>query len=111
MKNNIFDLTGQVALVAGGSSGLGLQFAKAMANAGANVAIVARRTDRLEKNAKEIAAEYGVEVYPHYLDLCDSKSVTKCVRNRPEGVFIFAHVRESAGALPCVGRRFVLSCA
>ena len=77
MKNNIFDLTGQVALVAGGSSGLGLQFAKAMANAGANVAIVARRTDRLEKNAKEIAAEYGVEVYPHYLDLCDSKSVTK----------------------------------
>ena len=79
MKNNIFDLTGQVALVAGGSSGLGLQFAKAMANAGANVAIVARRTDRLEKNAKEIAAEYGVEVYPHYLDLCDSKSVTKCV--------------------------------
>lgn len=81
MKNNIFDLTGQVALVAGGSSGLGLQFAKAMANAGANVAIVARRTDRLEKNAKEIAAEYGVEVYPHYLDLCDSKSVTKCVED------------------------------
>ena len=33
MKNNIFDLSGQVALVAGGSSGLGLQFAKAMANA------------------------------------------------------------------------------
>ena len=57
MKNNIFDLTGQVALVAGGSSGLGLQFAKAMANAGANVAIVARRTDSLEKNAKEIAAK------------------------------------------------------
>ena len=81
MKNNIFDLTGQVALVAGGSSGLGLQFAKAMANAGANVALVARRTDRLEKNAKEIAAEYGVEVYPHYLDLCDSKSVTKCVED------------------------------
>ena len=27
MKNNIFDLSGQVALVAGGSSGLGLQFA------------------------------------------------------------------------------------
>lgn len=81
VKNNIFDLTGQVALVAGGSSGLGLQFAKAMANAGANVALVARRTDRLEKNAKEIAAEYGVEVYPHYLNLCDSESVTKCVED------------------------------
>ena len=60
MKNNIFDLSGQVARVAGGSSGLGLQFAKAMANAGANVAIVARRTDSLEKNAKEIAEERGI---------------------------------------------------
>ena len=29
----------------------------------------------------ELAAEYGVEVYPHYLDLCDSKSVTKCVED------------------------------
>ena len=89
MKNNIFDLSGQVALVAGGSSGLGLQFAKAMANAGANVALVARRTDCLEKNAKEIAEEYGVEVYPHYLDLCDSKSVTKCVED------VIAHLARS----------------
>lgn len=81
MKNNIFDLSGQVALVAGGSSGLGLQFAKAMANAGADVAIVARRTDKLEDNAKQIAAEYGVEVYPHYIDLCDASSVTACVED------------------------------
>ena len=66
MKNNLFDLSGRVALVAGGSSGLGLQFAKAMANAGADVAIVARRTDKLEENAKQISDEYGVEVYPHY---------------------------------------------
>ena len=79
MKNNIFDLSGQVALVAGGSSGLGLQFAKAMANAGANVALVARRTDRLEENAKLIADEFGVEVYPHYIDLRDAKSVEDCV--------------------------------
>lgn len=79
MKNNIFDLSGQVALVAGGSSGLGLQFAKAMANAGANVALVARRTDRLEKNAKLIADEFGVEVYLHFLDLRDAESVETCV--------------------------------
>ena len=30
---------------------------------------------------EKIAEEYGVEVYPHYLDLCDSKSVTKCVED------------------------------
>lgn len=81
MKNNIFDLTGQVALVAGASSGLGLQFAKALANAGANVAIVARRMEKLEKNAKEIAAEFGAQVYPHVMDLEDSKSITKCVED------------------------------
>ena len=81
MKNNIFDLTGQVALVAGASSGLGLQFAKAMANAGADVAIAARRMDKLEVNAKAIAAEYGVRVYPHVMDLKDSKSITKCVED------------------------------
>ena len=60
MRFDKFDLTGRVALCAGGSSGLGLQFAKAMASAGADVAIVARRTDRLEENAREIEAEYGV---------------------------------------------------
>ena len=79
MKNNLFDLSGQVAFCCGGSSGLGHQFAKAMANAGADIALVARRTDRLEENAKEIEAEYGVKVYPHYMDLQDSKSITDCV--------------------------------
>ena len=53
MRFDKFDLTGRVALCAGGSSGLGLQFAKAMASAGADVAIVARRTDRLEENARD----------------------------------------------------------
>lgn len=79
MKNNLFDLSGQVAFCCGGSSGLGLQFAKAMANAGADIALVARRTDRLDENAREIEAEYGVKVYPHYMDLQDSKSITDCV--------------------------------
>ena len=81
MKNNIFDLTGHVALVAGGSSGLGLQFARALANAGADVALVARRVNLLEENAKAIETEFGVRVYPHVMDLTDSKSITKCVED------------------------------
>lgn len=40
--SGLFDLTGKVAVVTGGSSGLGVQFAKALARQGANVAIVAR---------------------------------------------------------------------
>ena len=43
----LFDLTGQVALVTGASSGLGVRFAQVLAEAGAAVALVARRADRL----------------------------------------------------------------
>ena len=53
---NIFDLKGRVALVTGGSSGLGVQFAKALAHQGADIAITARRTDRLEAVKTEIEA-------------------------------------------------------
>ncbi len=43
-----FDLTGDVAIVTGASSGLGVQFAKALANQGANLAILARREEKLK---------------------------------------------------------------
>src|SRR5262249_31782841 len=43
----IFDLSGQVALVTGASSGLGVRFSECLAENGAAVALVARRADRL----------------------------------------------------------------
>jgi NAD(P)-dependent dehydrogenase (short-subunit alcohol dehydrogenase family) len=48
-----FDLTGRVAVVTGASSGLGEGVARTLASAGARVAVVARRRDRLEKLAGE----------------------------------------------------------
>lgn len=75
-----FDLTGKVALVLGGSSGLGVQFAKALAMAGADIAIAARRTDRLEENKKEIET-IGVRCYTHFLDLTDHTTITPCVED------------------------------
>ncbi|HEX7726339.1 MAG TPA: SDR family NAD(P)-dependent oxidoreductase [Rhizomicrobium sp.] len=62
------DLKGQVALVTGASAGLGVRFAKVLAQCGAKVAITARRMEKLEALAKEIRVEGG-EVLPLQLDV------------------------------------------
>jgi 3-oxoacyl-[acyl-carrier protein] reductase len=56
---DMFSLKGRVALVTGASSGLGVQFAKALADNGAAVALVARRTDRLKTLKDDIEGKGG----------------------------------------------------
>ncbi len=51
--SGLFDLTGEVALVTGASSGLGLRFAEVLAANGAKVALVARRAERLDAAEEE----------------------------------------------------------
>jgi NAD(P)-dependent dehydrogenase (short-subunit alcohol dehydrogenase family) len=65
-----FDLTGQVALVTGASSGIGRRIAMVLAEHGAAVAIAARGEDRLETLAAEIAARGG-RAFPLGLDVAD----------------------------------------
>jgi NAD(P)-dependent dehydrogenase (short-subunit alcohol dehydrogenase family) len=71
LPNNSTDLTGQVALVTGASSGLGYRFAKVLAAAGAKVAIAARRVDKLEALAAEIQAAGGTAL-PVAMDATDA---------------------------------------
>lgn len=76
---NYFDLKGQVAVVTGASTGLGLQMAKAFASQGANLVLLARRMNLLEENAKAITEEYGVEVLPFACDITDTEKVKAAV--------------------------------
>jgi 2-dehydro-3-deoxy-D-gluconate 5-dehydrogenase len=55
MMNNLFDLTGKVALVTGGNGGLGLGIARGLASAGARLAIVGRNPAKTSAACGEIA--------------------------------------------------------
>ncbi|WP_417519971.1 SDR family NAD(P)-dependent oxidoreductase [Minwuia sp.] len=72
------DLSGQVAIVTGASSGLGLRFAKVLAASGARVALTARRADRLDQVADEIRGEGGTAA-PFVLDVMESDQLTALV--------------------------------
>ncbi|MBP3241043.1 MAG: SDR family NAD(P)-dependent oxidoreductase, partial [Oribacterium sp.] len=74
-----FDLKGQVAIVTGCSTGLGVQMAKALANQGANIVPVARRQEKIEAVAKELTEEYGVETLPIRCDITDTDAVDALV--------------------------------
>ncbi|MBD3250162.1 MAG: SDR family oxidoreductase [Candidatus Pacebacteria bacterium] len=57
---DIFNLSGKTAIVTGSSSGLGVQFAHALARQGADVVVTARRKERLEQVEQELQEKYGV---------------------------------------------------
>lgn len=63
------EAAGQWALVTGASSGIGREFAVQLAAKGINVAIVARRRERLEALADELRERHGVQVEPIAADL------------------------------------------
>lgn len=76
---NYFDLTGQVAIVTGCSTGLGVQMAKALANQGCNIVALARRQNLVEEVAKEISETYGVKAIGVPCDITDTEKVAAAV--------------------------------
>ncbi len=76
----LFQLDGQVALVTGGSRGLGLQMAQALGEMGCRVAISARKEDELKK-AKERLSEVGVDAWTVAHDLQQTDRAASLVDN------------------------------
>ncbi len=76
--NNLFDLSGKVAVVTGASSGIGIQVAKAYAEQGASVALLARRYEKLEAVAKEIEA-LGGKALPVQCDVTQEDQVIRAI--------------------------------
>lgn len=75
---NLFDLTGKVAVVTGASSGIGKEAAIAYAEMGADVALLARRVDKLEDVKKEIE-KIGRRAICIECDVTKENSVKKSV--------------------------------
>jgi NAD(P)-dependent dehydrogenase (short-subunit alcohol dehydrogenase family) len=75
---DMFRLDGKVAIVTGASSGLGVAFAKGLAEAGADVVLGARREDRLRETAALVTGT-GRRAVPVATDVADPESCTALV--------------------------------
>ena len=93
-----FDLTGQVALVTGASSGIGRHLAELLAAAGARVALAARRIDRLAEAARDIEATGG-ECLPIACDVNRADNVTAAVAAAETGLGPLSILVNNAGVV------------
>jgi NAD(P)-dependent dehydrogenase (short-subunit alcohol dehydrogenase family) len=75
--DDLFDVSGKVALVTGGASGLGYAFASILADCGATVVIADWNAERLEKAAADLSARG--RVVPAILDVTDAAAVSSLV--------------------------------
>ena len=94
--NFSIDLSDQVALVTGASSGLGYRFSKVLAKCGAKVALSARRVDKLEKLSEEIKSDGGDSmVVP--IDMVDRDTIRDAVQKVEEGLGTINTLINNAG--------------
>jgi NAD(P)-dependent dehydrogenase (short-subunit alcohol dehydrogenase family) len=96
LPNASSDLSGQVALVTGASVGLGRRFALTLAAAGADVAVAARRVDKLKDLAAEIEA-LGRRCVPVPLDMTDADQIVAAVQTAEDALDTVTILVNNAG--------------
>lgn len=74
-----FDLSGKVAVITGGATGIGRGISDGLADAGASVVLCARRLNVLEEACKEIADRTGTKTMPHRLDITSTEEINSLV--------------------------------
>ncbi|UCR88113.1 SDR family oxidoreductase [Mycetocola spongiae] len=81
MTQNLFDLTGRLALVTGSSRGIGRTIARGLAEAGASLVLHGRDPERLAETAAEFTAEFGAERIHHIaFDITDEAAVAAGIK-------------------------------
>jgi len=104
----MFSLKDRVALVTGASSGLGTQFARALADNGAAVALVARRTDRLEALRQEIA-DKGGKALAIETDVTDRVAMTRAFDEAEKAFGTVTILVNNAGVAQAAARAMEVS--
>ena len=101
----LFDLTGKTAIVTGASSGLGVTFAKTLAERGANVVLAARREENLRRVQEEIESSGGIATVA-LCDVTDAEQVratiaaTQAAFGRPDILVSNAGTAADGGNMP-----------
>jgi len=98
-----FGLTGKVAVITGGSEGIGKASALRLCEEGADVAICARRPDVLQKAADELKAKTGKEVLAMPVDVCNQAQVQEFIEKTVErfgGIDILVNNAGGSRAFP-----------